>query len=104
MRGAIFIIPACVISVGCGTDSAEVALLERGDVEDVVAKGMPVDTAIGALVKLGYSCHEQDGSRAVCSMTTEPGRVNCAVAMRVELAVSNHKVEGFDVKGGERCL
>jgi hypothetical protein len=104
MPCAIPVILAGAVSVGCGTDPADVALLERGNVEDVVAKGMPLEKAIGALVSLGYSCHDQDDSGAVCSMTTEPGSVDCAVAMRVKLKVANQKVEYVDVNGGERCL
>jgi|SRR5690242_11994074 len=110
MRIVVVLVLASMTVAGCGTDPADVVLIEKSQVEEAVTPGQAAKEAFSALEELGYSCVASDQNagaspeESVCTMISDPGRVNCAVAMRVRVKYSGGRVDQVSVDGGDRCV
>ena len=109
MRIAIVLLGASIAVASCDTDPADVVLLEKSQVNDAVALGQTLREATSALSKLGYSCPVAETgnggttAQTLCTMTTEPGKVNCAVTMRVQLSHSDGRIDRVNIEGSDKC-
>lgn len=111
-----FLIAGLPLLVSCGPDPGDLAAYEHAEVSSRASIGLPLNSAIAALVAYGYQCSPMTGnfvtesgetrsvpSFVLCSKLPKEEPV-CSIRTQVILVPIGGSIEQIHFQAGDACL